>query len=246
MSGEIPAELGNLANLEQLRLNDNQLTGQIPSALGRLENLTLLHLSGNQLTGCVPAALMDVEGTDFTQLGLDFCLPAIAARHFSATTLPPGGQVTVAITAADYGDAGQVTETLPPGFGILSTSLPQGRATATGRVVQEVTFALAGETSFTYTVAAPGIEGVYTFSGAVTDSRGDDYPVGGADMVNVSLGDWLLLRYDANGNGSIEVSELFTAIDDYFAGGISISQFFALIDLYFAGPAPAGAASGQT
>ena len=62
----------------------------------------------------------------------------------------------------------------------------------------------------------------------------------------MSLRDWLLIRYDANGNGSIDISELFTAIDDYFDGGISIGQFFELIDLYFAGPAPAGEASGQT
>ena len=116
LSGEIPVELGSLTNLEQLRLNGNQLTGEIPNGLGLLENLTLLHLAGNQLTGCVPAALMDVEDHDFAQLGLPFCGVATATRSFSATTVAPGRQVMVTITAADYGDAGQVVETLPPGF----------------------------------------------------------------------------------------------------------------------------------
>ena len=38
LSGEIPAELGNLANLESLRLRDNQLSGCVPSSLsGRLD-----------------------------------------------------------------------------------------------------------------------------------------------------------------------------------------------------------------
>ena len=246
LSGEIPVELGSLTNLEQLRLNGNQLTGEIPNALGLLENLALLHLSGNQLTGCVPDALMDVEDNDFAQLGLAFCPPATAARSFSATTVAPGGQVTVTITAADYGDAGQVAETLPPGFAYVSSSLSEGQATVAGQQVQEATFALTGETSFTYTVTASGSEGPHTFVGTVKDSEGNEYPVGGDDTVSVSLRDWLLIRFDANNNGSIEIGELFSAIDDYFAGRIDISQFFALIDLYFAGPAPMATANGQT
>ena len=75
LTGEIPPELGSLANLEWLRLNNNQLTGEIPAELGRLTNLKELHLSGNQLTGCVPASLKDVADNDFAQLGLPFCPP---------------------------------------------------------------------------------------------------------------------------------------------------------------------------
>ena len=39
MTGEIPAELGSLTNLEQLYLHDNQLSGEIPAELGNLTNL---------------------------------------------------------------------------------------------------------------------------------------------------------------------------------------------------------------
>ena len=39
LSGEIPAELGKLANLEVLSLDDNQLSGEIPSELGGLSGL---------------------------------------------------------------------------------------------------------------------------------------------------------------------------------------------------------------
>ena len=39
MSGEIPAELGSLSNLERLYLNDNALSGEIPAELGSLSNL---------------------------------------------------------------------------------------------------------------------------------------------------------------------------------------------------------------
>ena len=77
LTGEIPAELGNLTNLAHLRLDGNRLTGAIPAELGRLTNLTVLYLSGNPLTGCVPARLRDVEDTDFAQLGLTFCTSTI-------------------------------------------------------------------------------------------------------------------------------------------------------------------------
>ena len=48
LSGTIPSELGNLANLRWLYLPSNQLSGTIPSELGNLANLTLLWLSGNE------------------------------------------------------------------------------------------------------------------------------------------------------------------------------------------------------
>ena len=51
LSGSIPPELGNLYNLERLRINSNQLTGSIPPELGNLSNLQDLDLYRNQLTG---------------------------------------------------------------------------------------------------------------------------------------------------------------------------------------------------
>ena len=57
LAGEIPTELGNLINLEELDLADNQLTGTIPLELGRLSDLIELTLSDNQLTGTIPLEL---------------------------------------------------------------------------------------------------------------------------------------------------------------------------------------------
>ena len=51
LTGSIPPELGNLANLTRLILFLNQLTGAIPVELGSLTNLTDLSLEINQLTG---------------------------------------------------------------------------------------------------------------------------------------------------------------------------------------------------
>ena len=57
LSGNIPAQLGNLANLTHLRLHRNGLTGTIPTELGGLSNLEILNLGGNRLTGTIPTQL---------------------------------------------------------------------------------------------------------------------------------------------------------------------------------------------
>ena len=57
LRGEIPSELGNLANLEMLSLWSNQLSGGVPAWLGSLSNLNVLSLSYNQLTGEIPPEL---------------------------------------------------------------------------------------------------------------------------------------------------------------------------------------------
>ena len=68
LTGGIPAELGNLTNLEGLWLQRNQLTGEIPGELGNLTNLERLYLTNTQLTGEIPAELGNL--TNLTQLFL--------------------------------------------------------------------------------------------------------------------------------------------------------------------------------
>ena len=110
---------------------------------------------------------------------------ASATRSFSPATVAAGGQVVVAITAANYGGFGEVEETLPAGFTYVSSIFPDPVVSG-----QEVRFDLLGETSFTYTVTASDVDGTYTFSGTLTDSDNNVHTVGGDTTVTV--GDALL------------------------------------------------------
>ena len=67
----------------------------------------------------------------------------------------------------------------------------------------------------------------------------EDVPFNDFDQLGLAFcpsGDPLVDRYDANGDGAIDIGELFLAIDDYFAGAIGIGELFTLIDHYFSGP----------
>ena len=56
-SGEIPREIGNLTKLTRLNLVLNELSGAIPPQLGNLAQLKILVLSRNQLSGQIPPEL---------------------------------------------------------------------------------------------------------------------------------------------------------------------------------------------
>ncbi|VAI55542.1 unnamed protein product [Triticum turgidum subsp. durum] len=61
LTGEIPAEIGQLKSLLSLNLSFNALTGQIPISVCNLTNLHVLDFSSNNLIGAIPAALNNLH-----------------------------------------------------------------------------------------------------------------------------------------------------------------------------------------
>ncbi|KAJ0097128.1 hypothetical protein Patl1_27548 [Pistacia atlantica] len=68
LSGELVPELGQLKNLQYLKLFNNNITGQIPSALGNLTNLVSLDLYLNSITGPIPDSLGNLTKLLFLRL----------------------------------------------------------------------------------------------------------------------------------------------------------------------------------
>ena len=68
LKGSIPAELGNLSSLQELRLVDNQLSGSIPPELSNLSNLKRLYLQENQLSGSIPPELGNMSSLEYLWL----------------------------------------------------------------------------------------------------------------------------------------------------------------------------------
>ena len=64
----IPAELGNLARLEILRLGDNDLSGSIPAEVGNLGDLEILRLENNGLSGAIPSELAKLTNVETVAL----------------------------------------------------------------------------------------------------------------------------------------------------------------------------------
>ena len=87
LRGELPTELGNLANLQTLSLFSNQLTGEIPAELGNLVNLEGLFLFGNQLTGEIPAALGNLANLQSLSLSVNQLTSEIPAELGNLTNL---------------------------------------------------------------------------------------------------------------------------------------------------------------
>jgi len=57
LSGQLPEDIGEMKDLEQLWLAQNNLSGQLPQAIGELSSLRLLFLHFNNLSGSIPYSL---------------------------------------------------------------------------------------------------------------------------------------------------------------------------------------------
>ena len=87
LSGEIPAELGNLTSLERLYASRNMLSGEIPAELGNLTSLKFLSLWGNELSGEIPAELGNLTSLEILYLNENMLSGEIPAELGNLTSL---------------------------------------------------------------------------------------------------------------------------------------------------------------
>ena len=109
LSGTIPAEIGQLTQLQSLWLNNNQLSGTIPASIGLLTQLQTLSLSTNQLSGTIPVEIGQL--TKLTSLSLN-------QNQFSGTIPVEIGQLTQLTSI--YLNNNQLSGTIPDEIGLLT------------------------------------------------------------------------------------------------------------------------------
>ncbi|CAL9110871.1 unnamed protein product [Musa textilis] len=68
ISGELPLELGLLPKLQSLDLSNNRFNGSVPESLGRLHSLRYLRLNNNSLSGVFPESLSRIPQLSFLDL----------------------------------------------------------------------------------------------------------------------------------------------------------------------------------
>ncbi|XP_020110614.1 LOW QUALITY PROTEIN: probable LRR receptor-like serine/threonine-protein kinase At2g23950 [Ananas comosus] len=91
ITGELPQELGLLQKLQTLDLSNNGFSGPLPESLGRLSNLRYLRLNNNSLSGAFPATLSKIPQLTFLDLSynnLSGPVPLFPARTFNIVGNP--------------------------------------------------------------------------------------------------------------------------------------------------------------
>jgi len=108
LTGSIPPEIGNLANLEILVLYSNQLSGSIPPELENLNNLIYLNLAVNQLSGEIPSELGNLSS--LVELNLKY-------NQLSGSIPPELGNLGALVNLKLHYN--QLSDSIPPELGNL-------------------------------------------------------------------------------------------------------------------------------
>ena len=69
LSGTIPSQLGDIAQLQELWLYGNSISGTIPAEMGKLSQLERLNLFSNSISGTIPSQLASLASLEVLDVG---------------------------------------------------------------------------------------------------------------------------------------------------------------------------------
>ena len=60
--GKLPFEVGNLKNINEMDISNNNLSSEIPTSIGNCSILEYLYLQGNFFWGAIPSSMASLKG----------------------------------------------------------------------------------------------------------------------------------------------------------------------------------------
>ncbi|ONM04447.1 putative LRR receptor-like serine/threonine-protein kinase [Zea mays] len=109
ITGRLPPELGALPRLQTLDLSNNRFSGRVPNTLGRITTLRYLRLNNNSLSGPFPASLAKIPQLSFLDLSFNNLtgpVPLFPTRTFNVVGNP--------MICGSNAGAGECAAALPP------------------------------------------------------------------------------------------------------------------------------------
>ncbi|KAL9226027.1 hypothetical protein vseg_001882 [Gypsophila vaccaria] len=121
ITGHIPAVIGTLSKIQTIDLSDNFFIGKIPTSLSLLKNLHYLRLNNNSLSGVIPPSFANITQLSFIDLSynnLSGPVPRFQTKTFSVVGNPQ-------ICATDSQKICYGTAQLPLSFNVNNSSSSQ-------------------------------------------------------------------------------------------------------------------------
>ncbi|KAL6596278.1 hypothetical protein ACP70R_047642 [Stipagrostis hirtigluma subsp. patula] len=131
ITGRLPPELGALPRLQTLDLSNNRFSGRVPDALGRLSALRYLRLNNNSLSGPFPASLARIPQLSFLDLSynnLTGPVPLFPTRTFNIV-----GNPMICGSSAGAGECAAAVAPVTVPYPLESTPSSGTGAAAAGR-----------------------------------------------------------------------------------------------------------------
>ncbi|XP_062196841.1 probable LRR receptor-like serine/threonine-protein kinase At2g23950 [Phragmites australis] len=131
ITGRLPPELGALPRLQTLDLSNNRFSGHLPDTLGRLSTLRYLRLNNNSLSGAFPASLAKIPQLSFLDLSynnLTGPVPVFPTRTFNIV-----GNPMICGSNAGAGECAAAVAPVTVPFPLESTPSSSNTGEAAGR-----------------------------------------------------------------------------------------------------------------